>query len=116
MRAVVCYYVLCGAASDCAIGSPEISEPVLACRIILGSIAKCLFIGDRNLGVFRVVQAAREAGQEVLLRMTDRRARKLLGRALVAGEHEVRWEPTRQDQLQPACSSEPLAGRLLIVG
>jgi hypothetical protein len=27
----------------------------------------------------------------------------------------VRWEPTRHDQLQPACSKEPLEGRLLVV-
>jgi hypothetical protein len=47
--------------------------------------------------------------------MTDRRARKLLGRALAAGEHEVRWEPTGQDQLQPGCSQEPIKGRLLVV-
>jgi DDE family transposase len=115
MRVVVCFCALSGAALDCAIGSIHVSEQVLACRIILDSMAKCLFIGDRNFGVFRVVQAAREAGQEVLLRMTHRRARKLLGRALAAGDHPIRWEPTRHDQLQPACSKEPLAGRLLIV-
>jgi hypothetical protein len=115
MRVVVGFCALSGAALDCAIGSLHISEQVLAGRIILDSLAKGLFIGDRNFGVFRVAQAARQAGQHVLLRMTDSRARKLLGRALAAGDHEVRWEPTRQDQLQPACSKEPLAGRLLVV-
>ena len=115
MRVVVGFCALSGAALDCAIGSLHVSEQVLACRIILDSIAKCLFIGDRNFGVFRVAQTARQAGQAVLLRMTDRRARKLLGRALAPGDHEVRWEPTRQDQLQPACSQEPLAGRLLVI-
>jgi len=115
MRVLVCFCALSGAALDCAIGSIHVSEQVLACRIILASLAKCLFIGDRNFGVFGVVQAARQAGQQVLLRMTDRRARKLLGRALRAGEHEVRWEPTRQDQLEPDCSKEPLEGRLLVV-
>ena len=115
MRVVVCFCALSGAALDCALGSLHLSEQVLACRIILDSMAKCLFIGDRNFGVFRVVQAARQAGQEVLLRMTDRRARKLLGRALAVGDHAVRWQPTRHDQLQPACSQEPLEGRLLVL-
>lgn len=115
MRVVVCFCALSGAALDCAIGSLHVSEQVLACRIILDSIAKCLFVGDRNFGVFRVAQAARQAGQKVLLRMTDRRARKLLGRALAPGDHEVRWEPTRQDQLQADCSKELLEGRLLVV-
>ena len=115
MRLVVCFCALSGAALDCAMGSIHLSEQVLACQIILRSTAKCLFIGDRNFGVFRVVQAAREASQEVLLRMTDRRARKLLGRALRAGEHEVVWKPTRHDQLQADCSKEPLKGRLLVL-
>jgi hypothetical protein len=116
MRVVVCFCALSGAALDCAMGSLHVSEQVLACRIILDSLTKSLFIGDRNFGVFRVAQAAREAGQAVLLRMTDSRARKLLGRALQVGDHAVSWEPTRQDQLQPACSPEPLPGRLLVVG
>lgn len=115
MRVVVCFCALSGAALDCAMGSIHVSEQVLACQIIVASLVKSLFIGDRNFGVFRVAQSARQAGQAVLLRMTDRRARKLLGRALVLGDHAVRWEPTRHDQLQPACSKEPLAGRLLVV-
>lgn len=115
MRVVVCFCALSGAALDCALGSLHVSEQVLACQIILQCTAKSVFIGDRNFGVFRVAQAARQAGQAVLLRMTDCRARKLLGRALVPGDYAVRWTPTRHDQLQPACSQEPLAGRLLVV-
>ena len=115
MRVVVCFCALSGAALDCALGSIHLSEQVLACRIILDSAVKSLFIGDRNFGIFRVAQAARQAGQAVLLRMTDRRARKLLGRALVLGDHLLRWKPTAHDQLEPSCSKEPVAGRLLVV-
>jgi DDE family transposase len=115
MRVVVCFCALSGAALDCASGSLHGSEQVLACRIILDSLLKSLFIGDRNFGVFRLAQAARHAGQAVLLRMTERRAGRLLGRAPVAGDHAVRWEPTRHDQLEPGCSPQPLEGRLLVV-
>jgi len=115
MRVVVCFCASSGAALDCAMGSLHISEQVMACRIILASLAKSLFIGDRNFGVFRVVQAARQAGQQVLLRLTDRRARKLLGRPLRVGDHALSWKPSRQDQLQPACSKAPVDGRLLVV-
>ena len=115
MRVVVCFCAGSGAALDCAMGSLHISEQVMACRIILASLAKSLFIGDRNFGVFRVVQAARQAGQQVLLRLTDRRARKLLGRPLRVGDHALSWKPSRQDQLQPACSKAPVDGRLLVV-
>lgn len=115
MRVVGCFCAKCGAALDCAMGAIGISEQAMACQIILRSTAKSLFIGDRNFGVFRVVQAARQVGQEVLLRLTDRRARRLLGRALRAGEHEVAWTPTPQDQLEPGASKELVQGRLLVI-
>ena len=115
MRVVVCFCALSGAALDCALGSIHVSEQVLACQIMLAASAKSLFIGDRNFGVFRIAQAARHAGQAVLLRLTEVRARKLLGRAVQAGDHAVLWQPTRQDQLQPDCDAGPLAGRLLVV-
>ena len=82
MRVVVAFCCLSGAALDCALGSTHLSEQTLACEIILRALGSCLFVGDRNFGVFRIVQAARQAHKEVLLRMTDVRAVKLLGRAL----------------------------------
>lgn len=115
MRVVVCFCALSGATLDCALGSSQVSEQLLACQIILACLTKCLFIGDRNFGVFRVAQAARQAGQHVLLRMTEQRARKVLGRALASGDHPVRWQPTRHDQLEQTCSKEALEGRLLVV-
>lgn len=115
MRVVVCFCALSGAALECTIGSLQVSEQVLACRIILASLTKSLFIGDRNFGVFRIAQAARQAGHEVLLRMTERRARKLLGRSLTTGDYQVHWEPTRHDQLQPDCERQPIEGRLLVL-
>lgn len=115
MRVVVGFCTLSGAALDCASGSIRLSEQALACQIILRASAKCLFVGDRNFGVFQIVQAAQHAGHALLVRMTEVRARKLLGRRLRAGEHQVLWQPTRHDQFQEACSREPIAGRLLIV-
>lgn len=115
MRVVVTFCCLSGAALDCAMGSTHWSEQILACEIILRAVGSCLFVGDRNFGVFRIVQTARQARQQVLLRMTDVRAAKLLGGSLRAGDFPVLWKPTRHDQLQPDCSSDPLAGRLIIV-
>jgi hypothetical protein len=115
MRVVVGFCALSGAALDCALGSIGLSEQALACRIILASAAKSLFIGDRNFGVFRIAQVARHAGQTVLVRMTEVRARKLLGGRWRTGDHQVLWKPTRHDQLQPEASGEPIAGRLLVV-
>ena len=83
--------------------------------IFARTLSGCLFIGDRNFGVFRIVQTARAAVARVLLRMTQTRARKLLGRSLALGQHAVRWSPTRHDQLQPGCSKDPVEGQLLVV-
>jgi hypothetical protein len=115
MRTVVSFCALSGAVLDWAMAALHVSEQVLACQIILRqTFGSRLFIGDRNFGVFRIVQAAVANASHVLLRMTESRARKLLGRPLVAGDHALRWSPTRHDQLDPGCSREPVEGRLLV--
>jgi hypothetical protein len=116
MRVVVGFCARTGAALDGACGSLGRSEQVLACRIILRRAAgACLYVGDRNLGIFRIVQTARAAGGHVPLRLTESRARKLLGRSLRLGSHNFLWSPTRHDQLQPGCPKTPLQGRLMVV-
>lgn len=115
MRVVVGFCAQSGAALGCALGCVGISEQVLACQIILQTKAKSLFIGDRNFGVFRVVQAAHHVGQEVLVRLSACRARHLLGKALSSGVHQVLWKPTRRNQLQEGCDKQPIAGRLLVI-
>lgn len=115
MRVVVSFCAFTGAALDCAMAAVRVSEQALACQIILRQILESrLFIGDRNFGVFRIVQSAVAAGSHVLLRLTESRARKLLGRSLMVGQHAVRWSPTRHDQLEPGCSKEPVEGQLLV--
>jgi hypothetical protein len=114
MRVAVTFCCRTGAALDCALGSTHLSEQALGCEIILRALGHCLFLGDRNFGVWRIVQAARHVHKHVLLRLTDVRAVKLLGRSLRPGDFEVTWKPTRHDQLQPACSTDPVPGRLII--
>ena len=114
MRVVVTFCCLSGAALDCALGSTHLSEQALGCEIILRAVGNGLFLGDRNFGIFRIVQTARHVHQHVLLRMTEARAKKLLGHALRVGDFAVTWKPTRHDQLQPGCSADPVQGRLII--
>jgi hypothetical protein len=116
MRVVVSFCCFTGAALDCALGSTHLSEQVLSCEIILRALAHWLFVGDRNFGVFRIVQVARaKKHHHVLLRLTESRAAKLLGQALRLGDHAVTWQPTRHDQLQPGLAADPIEGRLLVV-
>jgi len=115
MRVVVSFCAFSGAALDCALGSTHLSEQALSCQLILRAAAGCLFIGDRNFGIFLIAQAARAKSHQVLLRLTDVRAAKLLGRALSLGDHPVSWKATRQTQREAGLSAEPLPGRLLVV-
>jgi hypothetical protein len=78
MRVVVCFCALSGATLHGARGPLRWSEQVLACQIIPATTAPCLFIGDRPLGVFRIVPAVRHVGQHALLRLTQSRARRRL--------------------------------------
>jgi len=115
MRVAVNFCCRTGAALDCALGSLHLSEQALGCEIILRALGSSLFIGDRNFGVFRIVQAARHNQQQVLLRLTEVRAAKLLGRALRCTDQAIPWKPTRHDQLPPGLSQDPVQGRLSIV-
>jgi hypothetical protein len=116
MRVVVGFCARTGAALDGACSSLRRSEQMLACRLILRQAAgACLHVGDRNFGIFRVAQSARAVGSHVLLRLTQCRARRLLGRSLRVGSYRFLWSPTRQDQLQPGCPKTPIEGRLLVV-
>jgi hypothetical protein len=115
MRVVVGFCAFSGAALDCAMGSNHLSEQLLGAEIILRAAAGCLFIGDRNFGIFLIAQSARAKGHQVLLRLTDVRAAKLLGRALSLGEHPLSWKATGQSQRQVSLSAEPIEGRLLVV-
>jgi DDE family transposase len=116
MRVVVGFCARSGAALECARGSFYRSEQVLACRMMLRRVVgACLYIGDRNFGVFRIVQTARTVGCHVLVRLTESRARRLLGRPLRLGQHALLWSATASDQLQRGCPKDPIAGRLLVV-
>lgn len=115
MRVVVGFCAFSGAVLDCAVGSLHLSEQALSCQLILRLAAGCLFIGDRNFGIFMIVQAAHAQGHHVLVRLTDLRAAKLLGRTLRLGDHRLSWQATGQSQRLADLRAEPIPGRLLVV-
>ena len=84
-----CWGPLCG---------PEaVSEQSLAATAMDRLPAKAVVMGDRNFGVFSVAWAAQQRGHAVLLRLTDVRARKLVGPVSQAGNYPVEWKPSRWD-------------------
>ena len=115
MRVVVCFCAYTGTALGYALSDLRSSEQVLAAGFMLSHPGRFLYLGDRNFGVFRIVQAAWTTGAQVLVRLTRQRARRLRGRSLRLGSYALSWSPTRHDQQQPDCSSAPIEGRLLVV-
>jgi len=116
MRVVVGFCAFTGAALRCRFGSLKVSEQTLACELILEqALGTCLYIGDRNFGVYRIVQVVRAVGAHALVRLNEPRVRKLLGRTPRPGQYLVHWTHSRLDQLQPGCSQDPVAGQVLVV-
>jgi hypothetical protein len=116
MRVVVGFCWHSGAAVATAFGSKYLSEQTLACSLLMESLPASLYLGDRNFGVFRIVQTAVHAQVQVLVRLTDVRARKVLGKKrLVPGDYPISWVPSPNDTLQDLCSASPVAGRLIVV-
>jgi putative transposase len=105
--------VVCGS----AMGATSVSEQALACQILLQAAPASLFVGDRNFGIFRMVQVASYAHAQVLVRRTRARALKLAGSGLLLPglDLPVSWAPSRHDRLQPGLPAGPVAGRLIVV-
>src|SRR5258708_12478882 len=81
-----------GAAVATALGSKYLSEQTLACSLLMEPLPASLYLGDRNFVVFRIVQTAVHAHAQVLVRLTDVRARMVLGKKrLVPGDYQISW-------------------------
>jgi len=78
-------------------GASAVSEQALAEEIMAQLPRGATVLGDRNFGVFWVAHAAQQRGLDVLLRLTEVRARKLAGIFSETGEREVVWKASRWD-------------------
>jgi len=117
MRVVVCLCAATGTVLGTALGATSLSEQNLACSLILQALPHSLFVGDRNFGIFRIVQAVVQARAQLLVRLTEVRARKLAaGPRLRPGlDRPVCWSPSPHDQVLPDTPAQPVAGRLIVV-
>jgi len=116
IRAVAVFCLCTGALLGVVEGSLHISEQALAASLLAQAVQDSVYVGDRNFGVFSVVQAARHYGVWVVLRLTRQRARALSRRKMRSGEDiQVAWQPSAKDQLHPGMSAEPIEGRLIFV-
>jgi len=117
MRILVGFCARSGAVLSAIAGAVQQSEQALAWKLMEQASAFTLWIADRNFGVWSVAAQALRYQQDVLVRLTKNRARKLCaGRAMQNGEDRpVGWRPSRQDKAAPGTERETIKGRLIYV-
>lgn len=94
-----------------AVGEQQLAEKAMA-ALMPGSVV----VGDRNFGVFSIAWQAQQHHLDVVMRLTEARARKLAERPICQeGERPVIWAATRFDGKRQGGMPEgaALQGRLL---
>jgi len=97
-------------------GPEAVSEQALAERAMQPVPAGSVIVGDRNFGIFSTAYSAQQRGLGVVLRLTEVRAKALMGHPISCpGDAPVCWRPSRWDgkgkRVWPADAS--LSGRLI---
>ena len=117
MRVVATFCLHTGAAVASAADSTAVSEQALARRQILEDMAGLLYLGDRNFGVFQMVQCVLQAHAHCLFRMSGPRAGRVAGGSGLLrrpGDYSVSWQPSRYDLKVDGCQKEAISGRLIV--
>jgi hypothetical protein len=121
MKVAVMHHVITGLAmAPCfgpMYGTAAVSEQGLAEPLIDRLPERSVLIGDRNFGIFAVAWRAHNGGHQIIVRLTEARARRLSGGELTPDSRtEVLWEPSRDDRRAhpdlPAGAR--IAGRLIV--
>ena len=117
MRILVGFCAKSGAVLSACCGPVSYSEQAMAWSLLECGTKFTVWIGDRNFGVWSVVAQARRCHQDVVVRLTKVRARRLYrGQPMVSGEDRpIDWMPTRHDQSPAGLVREAVSGRLIYV-
>jgi hypothetical protein len=79
-------------------GPNAVSEQYLATQALRRLPADAVVLGDSNFGIFSFAHAVVDSGRPVLLRLTESRAKHILGtRPAKLGRHRVVWRASRWD-------------------
>ena len=103
MRIVVGFCARSGAVLSALEAATGQSEQRLAWPIMAQAARWVIWIGDRNFGVWSVVAQAVHHDQDVLVRLTRSRAKKLMGstRLRSGQERPIQWSRSPHDQASP---------------
>jgi hypothetical protein len=99
-------------------GAAAVSEQHLAEKAMGPLVPGSIIIGDRNFGVFSIAWSASQHGLNVIIRLTDERARKVAGGPIACeGEQAACWKPSRWDGRRHGGMPEDasISGRLISV-
>jgi hypothetical protein len=103
MRIVVFHDVFSGLALrpswGAMYGDTAVSEQALAEQALERLPADAVVLGDGNFGIFAYGYAVQQSGRAMILRLTQARARKILGSELAQGtDRRVVWRASRWDR------------------
>jgi len=117
LRIVVGFCAKTGAVFSATCGAQEQSEQAMAWTLMEHAAAFTVWIGDANFGVWSIVAQADRFHQDVLVRLSPSRMRRLCaGQPLSSGQERwITWQPTRADKVPPGTECKPVAGRLIYV-
>jgi putative transposase len=96
-------------------GPTAVSEQALADQALQAAPRQALIVGDRNFGVFSIAYAAQQRGLEVLVRLTQVRAQKLVGTICRPESYEeVVWKPSAEERRKHRLPEDAaVAGRVI---
>jgi len=117
LRLVVGFDLFSGVANGVTEGPYLTGEHTLAVQLIRRLGAGLLHVGDRNFGVYHVVQAMVTSHSDAVLRLKIRQAQKLAGGTpLRSGlDLDIVWSPSATDACEPDLPTPAVVGRLIYV-
>lgn len=119
LRIVVLHDVVTGLAQEPCwgpmYGSEAVSEQALAERAMNALPPGGVLIADRNFGIFAIAHSAHQKGQDVVVRMTEQRAKRLVPVPISQpGVYEVEWKPSDRERKKYGLRSDDvIRGRLI---
>ena len=116
LRLVAGFDLFSGVANAVAEGPYCIGEHTLAVDVIRQLGADYVHVGDRNFGIYHLVQVIHAVHSHALLRLKITQAKRLAGQPLRSGlDLDVVWTPSPFDTCEADLPTPPIAGRLITV-
>ena len=114
MRLVFASDVHTGAITAPSFDKSAVSEQKLSYAVLEQITKGTVVIADRNFGVFSVVSRATRCELSCITRLTESRAKRILGRSVPQnGEFEVTWNASSHDQLNSDEDPRSIKGRII---